>query len=86
MPEFDSDPYMLFNLLLFSSFGRVVDLIRIVLAVGLSMLVIGTSSNHKSRGSCGFTHHHFLSIGGILCFVHGLFSVAYYASATASIN
>ncbi|XP_057457286.1 protein VASCULATURE COMPLEXITY AND CONNECTIVITY-like [Lotus japonicus] len=58
----------------------------IVLAVGLSMLVIGTSSNHKSRGSCGFTHHHFLSIGGILCFVHGLFSVAYYASATASIN
>ncbi|KAJ1382489.1 hypothetical protein SESBI_44214 [Sesbania bispinosa] len=58
----------------------------IVLAVGLSMLVIGTSSNNKSRGSCGFTHHHFLSIGGILCFVHGLFCVAYYVSATASIN
>jgi hypothetical protein len=59
-------------------------LIRIALAVGLSMLVIGTTSNNKSRGSCGFTHHHFLSIGGILCFVHGLFSVAYYVSATAS--
>ncbi|XP_027343979.1 uncharacterized protein LOC113856382 [Abrus precatorius] len=58
----------------------------IVLAVGLSMLVIGTSSNNKSRGSCGFTHHHFLSIGGILCFVHGLFSVAYYVSATASVD
>ncbi|TKY48775.1 hypothetical protein E2542_SST26197 [Spatholobus suberectus] len=56
----------------------------IVLAVGLSMLVIGTSSNKKSRGSCGFTHHHFLSIGGILCFVHGLVSVVYYVSATAS--
>ncbi|TQD89996.1 hypothetical protein C1H46_024480 [Malus baccata] len=56
----------------------------IILAVGLSMLVIGTWSNHKSRASCGFTHHHFLSIGGILCFVHGLFCVAYYVSATAS--
>ncbi|RDX77649.1 hypothetical protein CR513_42189 [Mucuna pruriens] len=56
----------------------------VVLAVGLSMLVIGTSSNNKSRGSCGFTHHHLLSIGGILCFVHGLFSVVYYVSATAS--
>ncbi|XP_070672405.1 protein VASCULATURE COMPLEXITY AND CONNECTIVITY-like [Malus domestica] len=56
----------------------------IILAVGLSMLVIGTWSNHKSRASCGFTHHHFLSIGGILCFVHGLFCVAYYISATAS--
>ncbi|GMN58059.1 hypothetical protein TIFTF001_027161 [Ficus carica] len=58
----------------------------IILAVGLSMLVIGTLSNHKSRASCGFSHHHFLSIGGILCFVHGLFAVAYYISATASID
>ncbi|CAN6574331.1 hypothetical protein ACFX13_046354 [Malus domestica] len=56
----------------------------IILAVGLSMLVIGTWSNHKSRSSCGFTHHHFLSIGGIVCFVHGLFCVAYYISVTAS--
>ncbi|XVF66945.1 hypothetical protein PTKIN_Ptkin10aG0080700 [Pterospermum kingtungense] len=56
----------------------------IILAVGLSTLVIGILSNNKSRASCGFTHHHFLSIGGILCFVHGLFSVAYYVSATAA--
>ncbi|KAF9663307.1 hypothetical protein SADUNF_Sadunf17G0026600 [Salix dunnii] len=56
----------------------------IILAVGLSMLVVGTRSNSKSRASCGFTHHHFFSIGGILCFVHGLFCVAYYISATAA--
>ncbi|CAI0550493.1 unnamed protein product [Linum tenue] len=56
----------------------------IILAIGLSMLVIGTLSNNKSRASCGFTHHHFFSIGGILCFVHGLFSVAYYISANAA--
>ncbi|KAJ4729966.1 Transmembrane protein, putative (DUF1218) [Melia azedarach] len=56
----------------------------IILAVGLSMLVIGTWSNHKSKASCGFTHHHFLSIGGILCFVHGLFCVAYYVSSNAA--
>ncbi|KAB1994029.1 hypothetical protein ERO13_D13G063500v2 [Gossypium hirsutum] len=56
----------------------------IILAVGLSALVIGILSNNKSKGSCGLTHHHFLSIGGILCFVHGLFSVAYYVSATAA--
>ncbi|WCJ37691.1 hypothetical protein M5689_018802 [Euphorbia peplus] len=55
----------------------------VILAVGLSMLVIGTLSNNKSRASCGFSHHHFLSIGAILCFVHALFSVAYYVSATS---
>lgn len=59
---------------------------RIILAVGLSMLVIGTLSNNKSRASCGFSHHHFFSIGGILCFVHGLFGVAYYVSATAALS
>ncbi|KAE8661962.1 hypothetical protein F3Y22_tig00113721pilonHSYRG00002 [Hibiscus syriacus] len=56
----------------------------IILAVGLSTLVIGMVSNNKPRASCGFTHHHFLSIGGILCFVHGLFSAAYYVSSTAA--
>ncbi|KAL8088101.1 protein VASCULATURE COMPLEXITY AND CONNECTIVITY-like [Apium graveolens] len=56
----------------------------IILAVGLAMLVIGTSSNRKSRASCGFTEHHFLSIGGILCIVHGMFSVAYYATASTA--
>lgn len=58
-------------------------LFRIVLAVGLSMFVMGTMANHKPGASCGVTHHRFLSVGGILCFVHGLFSVAYYVSATA---
>ncbi|KAJ9170117.1 hypothetical protein P3X46_018248 [Hevea brasiliensis] len=56
----------------------------IILAVGLSMLVIGASSNNKSRASCGFSYRRFLSTGGILCFVHGLFCVAYYVCATAA--
>ncbi|CAN1161167.1 Protein VASCULATURE COMPLEXITY AND CONNECTIVITY [Linum perenne] len=55
----------------------------IIFGIGLTMLVIGSLANHKSSASCGFTHHHFFSIGGILCFVHALFSVAYYISATA---
>ncbi|GER31597.1 hypothetical protein STAS_07608 [Striga asiatica] len=54
----------------------------IIVAVGLSMLVIGTTANRKSRASCGFTHHHFLSTGGILCMVHALFAVAYYVTST----
>ncbi|MED6183499.1 hypothetical protein PIB30_038426 [Stylosanthes scabra] len=58
----------------------------IALAVGMILLVIGTKSNHGSNGSCGFSHHHFLSIGGILSFVHGLFSVLFYGSATATIS
>ncbi|KAL1560760.1 hypothetical protein AAHA92_10935 [Salvia divinorum] len=58
----------------------------IILAMGLSMLVIGIISNHKSRASCGFTHHHFLSIGGILCIVHALFAVAYYVTATSTLD
>ncbi|KAJ6377873.1 hypothetical protein OIU78_028157 [Salix suchowensis] len=58
----------------------------IILAAGLSMLGIGILSNNKSRTSCGFTHHHFFSFGGILCFVHGLFCVAYYVSATAAVS
>ncbi|GAB4859481.1 hypothetical protein Ancab_010948 [Ancistrocladus abbreviatus] len=58
----------------------------LILAVGFSMLVIGTLANDKSRASCGFTHHHMLSIGGILCFLHALFSVSYYVSATATFS
>ncbi|XP_057451033.1 protein VASCULATURE COMPLEXITY AND CONNECTIVITY-like [Lotus japonicus] len=58
----------------------------VLLAVGLSMLVIGALSNNRSDGSCGLSHHHFLSIGGISCFVHGLFCVAYYVSATSSMD
>ncbi|XP_010923990.1 protein VASCULATURE COMPLEXITY AND CONNECTIVITY [Elaeis guineensis] len=56
----------------------------IVVIVGFTMLIIGAMSNSKSRVSCGFAHRHFLSIGGILCFVHGLFCVAYYVSADAT--
>ncbi|KAL8131252.1 protein VASCULATURE COMPLEXITY AND CONNECTIVITY-like [Apium graveolens] len=56
----------------------------ITMAGAMAMLVIGTMSNRKSRDSCGFTHHHFLSIGGIVCMVHGLFSVTYYVTATAA--
>ncbi|KAF8409466.1 hypothetical protein HHK36_005542 [Tetracentron sinense] len=58
----------------------------IILAVGFSMLIIGTLANSKNRRSCGISHHRFLSTGGILCFVHGLFCTAYYVSATATIG
>ncbi|KAK9269026.1 hypothetical protein L1049_000794 [Liquidambar formosana] len=58
----------------------------ITVAIGFPMLIIGMLENSKSRGSCGITHHHFLSIGGILCFVHGLFCIAFYIAATASIK
>ncbi|KAK7328026.1 hypothetical protein VNO77_22120 [Canavalia gladiata] len=56
----------------------------IALAVAFSMLIIGALSNSRSRKSCGILNHHFLSIGGILCFIHGFFTVPYYVSATAT--
>lgn len=56
----------------------------IILAVGLSMLILGTMANRRSRKSCAIAHRHLLSIGGILCFLHGMISVAYYVSATAT--
>ncbi|XP_050213331.1 protein DESIGUAL 2-like [Mercurialis annua] len=56
----------------------------IILAIGFSMLMIGTLANSRSRKSCGISHHRVLSIGGILCFIHALFIVAYYVSAKAS--
>lgn len=58
---------------------------RIIFAAGLSTLVIGTKGNHKSRTSCGYLHHNYLSIGGILCFVHALLSVAYYVAASQNL-
>ncbi|XP_047307209.1 protein DESIGUAL 3-like [Impatiens glandulifera] len=54
----------------------------IVLALGLYLLVTGIRANNKSSASCGFSHHHFLSIGGICCFVHGVFSTGYYITAS----
>ncbi|ONK65924.1 uncharacterized protein A4U43_C06F2390 [Asparagus officinalis] len=56
----------------------------IILAVGFTMLIVGALSNSKSRVTCGIAHHNFLSTGGILCFVHGVLSAAYYVSASAS--
>uniref|UniRef100_A0A7C8YXE0 Uncharacterized protein n=1 Tax=Opuntia streptacantha TaxID=393608 RepID=A0A7C8YXE0_OPUST len=55
----------------------------IIAAVGIFMLVIGIRANEKSRASCGFNHHHMLSIAGILCFVHAVFAIAFYVSATS---
>lgn len=48
------------------------------------MLIAGAMANAKSKSSCGLPHRHLLSIGGILCFVHGVFCVAYYSAATAA--
>ncbi|KAI4296523.1 hypothetical protein L6164_036473 [Bauhinia variegata] len=56
----------------------------IILAVAFSMLIIGTLANSRSRQNCGISQNRLLSIGGILCFIHGLFTVAYYVSATAT--
>ncbi|XP_062086789.1 protein DESIGUAL 2 [Humulus lupulus] len=53
----------------------------IVLATGFSLLMIGTLANSRSRKSCGIAHHRFLSIGGIVCFIHGIFIIAYCLSA-----
>uniref|UniRef100_A0A7N0REK1 Uncharacterized protein n=1 Tax=Kalanchoe fedtschenkoi TaxID=63787 RepID=A0A7N0REK1_KALFE len=56
----------------------------IILVIGFAMLVSGTLANSKSRTSCGVDDHRLLSIGGILCFVHGMFLVAYCVAATAA--
>ncbi|XP_074324502.1 protein DESIGUAL 2 [Apium graveolens] len=57
----------------------------IILVIAFSMLIAGALSNSHSRANCGVSHHRFLSIGGVLCFLHGLFAVAYYISATATL-
>ncbi|XP_020238796.1 uncharacterized protein LOC109817861 [Cajanus cajan] len=56
----------------------------IVLAVAFSLLILGTLANSRSRESCGVSNRRFLSIGGILCFIHGLFTIVYYVSITAT--
>ncbi|KAL2341996.1 hypothetical protein Fmac_009936 [Flemingia macrophylla] len=57
----------------------------IVLGVAFSMLMIGALANSTSRKSnCSMLSHRFLTIGGILCFIHGFFTVPYYVSATAA--
>lgn len=57
---------------------------RIALVVGFSLLLAGALANAKTKATCGFAHRHFLSVGGILCFVHGIVSVAYYVNASSS--
>ncbi|KAK9936159.1 hypothetical protein M0R45_013018 [Rubus argutus] len=67
------------------AFGSLL-LSWIVLALGFSLLIAGAMYNSKSRKSCALAHQRILSIGGILCFFHGLFTVAYYVSAKATIK
>ncbi|CAL5344713.1 unnamed protein product [Camellia sinensis] len=55
----------------------------IILAMASTMLIIGTLANLRSRKTCALAHHRLLSIGGIVCFIHGIFMVAYYLSASA---
>ncbi|KAG4161526.1 hypothetical protein ERO13_D01G060100v2 [Gossypium hirsutum] len=64
-------------------FGCLV-LSWIVVAVGFPSLVVGMMENAKLKGSCLVLHHHFLFVGGILCFVHGILSVGLYISANVS--
>ncbi|CAM0910925.1 unnamed protein product [Alopecurus aequalis] len=56
----------------------------IALIVGFSLLLAGAMSNSKSKTSCGFVHGKTLGLGGIMCFVHGGITVAYYVTATAA--
>ncbi|GAA0156905.1 hypothetical protein LIER_38366 [Lithospermum erythrorhizon] len=56
----------------------------IILAIAFTLLISGTMSNSSSRKDCGIIHHRLLSVGGIMCFIHGLLAVAYYISATAT--
>ncbi|KAI3456390.1 hypothetical protein Pfo_013053 [Paulownia fortunei] len=58
----------------------------IMLGIAFILLISGTLANSKSRKNCGIAHHRQLSIGGILCFIHGLFAVAYYVSAAAVVQ
>ncbi|CAH2057411.1 unnamed protein product [Thlaspi arvense] len=58
----------------------------VTLAIGLTLLDAGTMSNSKSRASCRLTHHLYLSLGGILCFVHAGISVGYFVTSTAALG
>ncbi|KAK3035111.1 hypothetical protein RJ639_032613 [Escallonia herrerae] len=58
----------------------------IIMVIAFSLLIMGTLANSRSRKSCGISHHRLFSVGGILCFIHGLFSVAYYISSTSTLE
>ncbi|XP_071691488.1 protein DESIGUAL 2-like [Rutidosis leptorrhynchoides] len=55
----------------------------ITLVIGFCLLTAGVLSNSGSRKSCGVSHHRYFSIGGVVCFIHAMFAVCYYVSATA---
>lgn len=57
-----------------------------MLGIAFILLISGTLANSRSRKHCGISHQRQLSIGGILCFIHGLFVVAYYISAAAVLH
>ncbi|KHN45724.1 hypothetical protein glysoja_043668 [Glycine soja] len=56
----------------------------VLLGIAFSLLIFGSLANSRSRESCGISNRRFLSIGGILCFIHGLFTIGYYVSVTAT--
>ncbi|CAH9139564.1 unnamed protein product [Cuscuta epithymum] len=56
----------------------------IVLAISFSILIMGVLGNSRSRKTCGISREHYFSVGGILCFIHALFSLSYYIAATAA--
>ncbi|XP_051125343.1 protein DESIGUAL 2-like [Andrographis paniculata] len=55
----------------------------LMLGIAFILLISGINANSKSRMHCGISNRRQLSIGGILCFIHGLFAVSYYVSAAA---
>ncbi|XP_040381615.1 uncharacterized protein LOC102709100 [Oryza brachyantha] len=66
-----------------ASFALVIS--WIVVVVGLALLILGALPNAKRKAAeCGLPRHRFLSIGGVLCFVHALFCLVYYVSANAA--
>ncbi|XP_022139993.1 uncharacterized protein LOC111010766 [Momordica charantia] len=56
----------------------------ITLAIGFSMLMAGTVDNSNWKNSCEISSRGLFLAGGIVCFFHGLCTVAYYVSATAA--
>nr|GFA31003.1 hypothetical protein CTI12_AA233840 [Tanacetum cinerariifolium] len=58
----------------------------ITLIIGFGLLIAGVMDNSSSRRSCGVSNHRYFSIGGITCFIHGMFAVSYIISAAAVVK
>ncbi|OAY28575.1 uncharacterized protein LOC110601155 [Manihot esculenta] len=58
----------------------------IVAAIGFPMLITGTLEISKLRESCTDLQSHFLSAGGIFCFVHALFCILLFVSASIGLG